>query len=153
MIAPFFSLPIKHLADQDTQAIPAVQPLFQGRLPLPPSVNQAYKIGTIGGHSRIIASSELEAFKLEASVSLFKTARIDWKAVERVRTARQKTALRAEIQVYFPTQWKRDLDGPLKFVIDAVFDYLKLNDNRLTKLNAEKLVDACQPRVELSLFQ
>ncbi len=95
-----------------------LSPFFRGKMPLPPSVDNAYKIITIrtknGPITTLGATPALEQFKIG-------------------------------------TEWKRDLDGVFKFAIDAAFNKMGLNDNLVVSIEAEKLVDASDPRVEIEV--
>lgn len=169
MISPVLPLPAKHpdidIAEQSTSPMyrfdpvtpipPAleIKPFFTGSVPLPPSVNQAYAVGVVNGHHRIVPSPLLEQFKEAAALLLPKSSRynLDLPVLQAIRSARVKTPLAVRLQVYFTTEWKRDLDGPLKFAIDAVFAFLGLNDNQVVRLEAEKLVDRAEPRIDIEI--
>ena len=133
---------------------------FRGWVPLPPSVNMAYKVITVmvklltGGRVKrhsLGPTPELEQFKRDAACTL-KQSYVDWRMVEQIREAtRAKVPVEVFLWVYFETPWKRDLDGVLKFAIDAVFSYLGLNDNLVVHVESFKLVDRTCPRVELEV--
>lgn len=167
MLIPAMALPIKPTEDIDTQRMPVAiikdpttpippaltKPFFSGQMPLPPSTNMAYKIGYVGGHPRIIPTVALEIFKADAAFTLANSrySTLDNAVVEAIRTARIKTPLSVSIRAYFSTEWKRDLDGVVKFAIDAAFAYLHINDNQVVRLDTEKLVDPDAPRVEIEI--
>jgi crossover junction endodeoxyribonuclease RusA len=46
---------------------------------------------------------------------------------------------------------RRDIDGGLKITQDALCEALGINDNRIVEVSLRKDVDACTPRMELSL--
>lgn len=132
-----------------------VKPFFTGSMPIPPSVNQAYKIirmydkeHNIG--MRVGPSEALEQFKKDAAL-LLSQAEVDWSLVNAIRASKRKVPLAVRLFVYFASEWKRDLDGIFKFAIDAAFEKLQLNDNLVVRVDAEKLVDALQPRVDIEL--
>jgi Holliday junction resolvase RusA-like endonuclease len=73
-----------------------------------------------------------------------------------------KTPLEITIHFFYPTLWKRDIDGPEKIVIDALFSHFKhmapsgqeqnWNDNRITALHVYKELSlADQPRIEIEV--
>lgn len=167
MIVPAMALPVKPTEDIDTAIIPAIvvpnpitpippaliKPFFTGRMPLPPSVNGAYKIGYIGNHPRIISTPALEQFKQEAMVTLARDSRsfTDFAVLEALRSARIKTPLDVKLLVYYTSEWKRDLDGPEKYAVDAAFDFLGLDDRLVVHKESWKYVDAVDPRVEIEI--
>ncbi|HEY7418745.1 MAG TPA: RusA family crossover junction endodeoxyribonuclease, partial [Ktedonobacteraceae bacterium] len=57
----------------------------------------------------------------------------------------------AHISFYFPTLWKKDVDGGEKHIIDAVFQHLELNDNLNVEIHVYKFADRDEPRVEVEL--
>jgi Holliday junction resolvase RusA-like endonuclease len=81
----------------------------------------------------------------------------DWiKIISEHSAGTHKVPLVADINFYFPTLWKRDLDGCEKHIIDSVGKFLKLggvpiNDNTIVKKHTEKFADAENPRCEISL--
>lgn len=149
------------LPEQETLRLPAVEmqpPFFRGSLPLPPSVNEAYKvvrITTADGRQihRIGPSPALEQFKRDAGLLLPAGPRtlVNWEVLSALRGETRKTPLAVRIRVYFASAWRRDLDGVIKHSIDATFEFLRLNDNQVVRLQAEKLVDAQEPRVEIEV--
>jgi Holliday junction resolvase RusA-like endonuclease len=152
------------ISTQDTIPVralpPAVEisPFFRGVMPLPPSVNSAYKIvnfTTNDGRQvhRIGPGAELDQFKQDAALLLAGHVRssVNWTVLNALRASPRKTPLSVRIQAYFASEWRRDLDGIIKHAVDACFAFLHLNDNQVVKLEAEKLVDAKDPRVEIAV--
>ncbi len=134
-----------------------LSPFFRGKMPLPPSVDNAYKIITIrtknGPITTLGATPALDQFKIGAAWMLTQ-AYADWSVIEAIKNNKirsKKTPLAVHITVYFSTEWKRDLDGVFKFAIDAAFNKMGLNDNLVVSIEAEKLVDASDPRVEIEV--
>jgi len=127
-------------------------PFFKGVTPLPPSVNAAYKIvrSRRDGSDRVGPTKELEQFKQDAAL-LLSQAEIDWSLVNAVRASRRKTPLRVVARVYFSTEWRRDLDGVIKYAVDACFARMELDDRLVTTLVATKHVDPLQPRIEIEI--
>lgn len=124
--------------------------LFSGRMLLPPSTNQAYKIIYTSDGCRIGPTQALEQFKSAAGLML-NQAYCDRNLVQAIQASKRKVPLEVKLQAYLPTAWKRDLDGVLKFAIDAAFEQLGLNDNLVVRIEAEKFVDAAEPRVEIEI--
>jgi Holliday junction resolvase RusA-like endonuclease len=131
--------------------------LFRGRLPLPPGINQSYKpvhIARRDGreYSGIGSTRELLQFKKDAAKELLQ-AEVDWQQVDHIRASRRhKIPLACEVIFFFKTMWKRDIDGGEKHCIDAVFEYLKLNDNLLVDLHMKKLIDPNDPHTDVHIM-
>ncbi len=137
---------------------------FQGTMPLPPGINQSYKIVEIetrdyGPIKRLGDSAVSEQFKADAALMLSQ-AYCDWPLVVAIRESKKKVPLIVEIKVYFPTMWKRDLDGVEKHAMDAAFarinkDVVKpgllLNDNQVVRKITDKFVDSQDPRLEIEI--
>jgi Holliday junction resolvase RusA-like endonuclease len=145
---------------QTTEEIPAntsiqPRPFFSGSMPIPPSVNGAYQIIQMREGSRITGmrlgpTPALEQFKRDAALMLTQGFH-DWSLINAIRQSKTKTPLAVRLQVYFSSEWKRDLDGIIKYAIDAAFARIELNDNLVVKVEAEKLVDPLEPRVEIEI--
>lgn len=145
-----------------------IKPFFTATLPLPPSVNESYKIVRVprkqssnrltprifaeGEYAqRLGATAKLEAFKSEAAY-LLRNAKVNHTILETLQLSkRKKTPLSVHIQFYFPTLWKKDVDGGIKPVQDACFKYLGLNDTLATCVSACKFVDRENPRCEIEI--
>lgn len=134
------------------------QPFFSARLPLPPGVNKSYKIVSIPSKAkgrvihRLAASPELEQFKQDAIYLLRQPDQYhDYPIITKIRESYIKVPLHLELIFYFTTLWKKDEDGGIKAVQDAVFQHLQLNDNLVIDLHVQKRVDRDDPRVEISL--
>lgn len=177
-IRPQMALPIRATEDINTAILPVIQkdpitpippalrpnlPFFSGSMPLPPSVDDAYQVVKVyvtdrSGNRvlkhRIGPSEALESFKEQAAWTL-KQATIDYRVVEAIKASnvrRVKTPLAVHLSVYFATPWRRDLDGPIKYAIDAAFQQIGLNDNLICHIDdIDKQVDHRNPRVEIEI--
>lgn len=135
---------------------PAQKPFFSGRMPIPPSVNMAYQIiRDRDSHERVRGmrigpTPALDQFKRDASLMLTQ-AYHDWSLINAIRESKRKVPLAVKIEVYFATEWRRDLDGVIKYAIDAAFERMQINDNQVVEIQAEKLVDVVEPRVEIEI--
>lgn len=133
-------------------------PILQVTLPLPPGINASYKTVNFKTHDgRIVrrpgATPELEAFKQEAHFKLCQQkSMFDWGTIYALQKSKDKTPLAITIDFYYRTQWKRDIDGGEKAVIDAVFDCIGINDNLIIDKHTRKLVDRDRQRCEVSLY-
>lgn len=116
-------------------------------LPLPPGINASYK----SGRGKFYGSAELNSFKNDAYYALRQRGTFDWLSIHRLLESKKKIPLAATIDFYFPTLWKRDIDGCEKAVIDVLFDYISLNDNLIVDKHTRKLVDRGNPRCEISV--
>jgi len=126
--------------------------IFSGVMPLPPGINQSYKVVCVPVRRRIVhrigPTPELEQFKQEAAYTL-KKSYLDKATLQIVQTARKKTPLVVTLTFFFSTLWKRDVDGGIKAAMDAAFKHIGLNDNLVVEVNTKKRVDADNPRCEI----
>lgn len=154
-------------------AQPQIKPFFTATLPLPPSVNDSYKIVYVyakstkpvykGGRlayptnttsrkvARLGETEKLTTFKQEAALTLGSRSTLDSNILNSIQSSKRNVSLSVHLIFYFPTMWKRDVDGGIKAAVDATFKYLGLNDNLVVCLSAEKRVDAGEPRVEVEV--
>lgn len=150
-----------------------IKPFFTATLPLPPGVNQSYKIVHVnaktttpeykGGRlvypantkprkiARIGETPELTAFKQEAALTLPGRSMLDSDILTSIQNSKRNVPLSVHLIFYLPSLWKRDVDSGIKATIDAVFKHLQLNDNLIVCLSAQKCVDADEPRVEVEV--
>lgn len=130
--------------------------IFSGVMPLPPGINQSYKVVCVrtrrGIVHRIGPTPELEQFKLDAAKSLHKSYQDNYALLSNIcnlQAMRKKTPLTVVLTFYFPTMWKRDVDGGIKAAMDAAFEKIGLNDNLVVEVVTKKRVDASNPRCEI----
>ncbi len=97
------------------------QPFFRGTMPVPPSVNMAYKLIHTKDSMRVGPTVTLKNFKDDAALMLSQ-AYHDYALINGIRASKYKVPLHVVLRVYFPTEWKRDLDGIIKYAVDAAFD-------------------------------
>jgi Holliday junction resolvase RusA-like endonuclease len=109
----------------------------------------------VGKSPRIADTPKAAEFKEEAVLHLREQRQaVRWDTLEGIRSALGNgvyTPLKMDICYFFPTMWRRDVDGGDKAVIDAVFKFLQLNDNLITCLHATKQADKQNPRVEFQV--
>lgn len=125
------------------------KPFFIARLPLPPGINHSYQIVRTRDGSRLASTPAQEAFKQEAALRL-NQAEHDISLVNAIRASKRKVPLAVEMRFYFLSMWKRDVDGGVKAVLDAVFKHLELNDTLVVDLNITKQ-ESDDPRVEVEV--
>jgi Holliday junction resolvase RusA-like endonuclease len=124
-----------------------VEPFFKAAIPLPPSVNGSYKTNY---SSQFYSSDPLKQFKNEAECKLVdQWNNQDWVIIGAIEASKQKIPLFMDMKIYFDTLWRRDCTGVIKAAEDAVFNFLRINDNRVVRCNAEKYADRDNPRVEI----
>ena|ERR1700726_2194702 len=145
-----------------------IDPFYKIVVPfLPPGINHSYTIIKIltklGKWAHTLADSpESKQFKSNVAEYLFYGQGIeiaDWDWIRRISelsASKHKVPLYADIFVYFPTLWKRDIDGCEKHIIDAACKFLKveghnINDNTIVDKRIRKFVDKENPRCEILL--
>jgi crossover junction endodeoxyribonuclease RusA len=115
-------------------------------LPLPPSINHQY--ATVQG--RRLLSSAGRRFKTHVGQEVLCLL-----AARRQTTPPEhglnRLRLALDLHFYFTSMLRRDIDGGLKITQDALCEALGINDNRIVEVSLRKDVDACAPRMELSL--
>ncbi len=128
------------------------EPFLVARLELPPGINQSYKIvkNQKLGYAMLAHSPEGKQFLHDAALLLSQARRNDV-LIEAIRNSKEHVPLSVELKFFFLTWWRRDVDGGIKIALDAVFNYLRLDDRLVTDLHARKLVDAEFPRLEVSV--
>lgn len=133
--------------------------IFYASLPLPPGVNRTYRNVHIrlkdGREFNTLAQTqEAKRFKQDANLVLLSKKTIhhyEEAVLHAIRQSKRKTPLFIEIDFYYATLWKRDIDGGEKAVIDAVFWHLGLNDNLIVEKRTRKLADPEDPRVDVEI--
>ncbi len=128
-----------------------LQPFFVAELPIPPGINKSYRVVVVHGHGRIGHTLAAQHYLENAPLLLSQAATHDALLVHAIRKSRFKIPLAVDLRFFFPTLWKRDVDGGVKIVLDAIFGYLQLNDNLVTGMHVTKEVDAERPRVEIEV--
>lgn len=134
---------------------------------LPPGINHSYDIRKIKtklgkwAHT-LMDSDESKEFKSNVAEYLDLNQGIeiaDWEWIRKISdlsAGKNKVPLYADIYVYFPTLWKRDIDGCEKHIIDAACKFLKsggcnINDNTIVDKRIRKYAWSENPHCEISL--
>lgn len=123
--------------------------VFRAMMPLPPGINQSYRIVRSGQARRLAASASLARFKQDAALLLAQTPRPSEQTLAAIRA--QRLPLAVELAFFVTCLLRRDIDGPVKAALDAAFSYLGLNDNLITELHCTK-VQATEPRCEIVVW-
>lgn len=124
-----------------------VRVFYAGKMPLPPGINHAYRPLSHG----FIGTEALNQFKADAAL-LLSQGYHDWPIITAIRKARQKVPLRVDLHFFFRYLWKNDIDGPIKFALDAMFTRLEMNDVQIVNLHVTKQVDNDNPRTEIEVY-
>jgi Holliday junction resolvase RusA-like endonuclease len=100
-------------------------------MPLPPSVNEAYR--NVPGRGRVLTGAANEWKRLARRHLLY-----DHK-LKPAKERRGQTQWTLEMHIFFKN-WLRDIDNVNKLTIDLLDDYLGLQDNRLMAVDERKYV-------------
>jgi len=115
-------------------------------LPLPPGINQQY--ATVNG--RRVLSRDSRKYKKEVRSSI-RRLRAEGTISDSLVAALREGHIGLFIDFFFETPHRRDLDGGLKIVQDAICDALGVNDNRVVDVHLVKRIDPLRPRIEVEL--
>ena len=115
-------------------------------LPLPPSINHQY--ATVQG--RRLLSSAGRRFKTQVGQEVLCLLAGRRRTIPTAHGL-NRLRLALDLHFYFGSMLRRDVDGGLKITQDALCEALGINDNRIVEVFLRKDVDACAPRMELSL--
>jgi Holliday junction resolvase RusA-like endonuclease len=139
---------------------PVSNPIFKGRMPLPPGINASYKIvrvsrgGQESGGMRLAATAELQQFKDDAA-NMLSQAQKDWATINAIRDSKLRAPLAIRMDVYFApakrVKWERDLDGVIKAAQDAVFESIELDDKLVDEVHVVAHRNASYPCIEVEL--
>lgn len=97
----------------------------------PPGINEMYI--NVPGRGRALTSA---AKKWKEAINAI--VRLSAEDYDQYKTS----DLRLEIMWFWPDIYKRDIDGPVKLVQDAVCEALGYNDKRIVELSVTKLRDS-----------
>jgi crossover junction endodeoxyribonuclease RusA len=126
---------------------PGTDPVFLTlTLPLPPSINHIY--ATVQG--RRLLSSAGRRFKTHVGQEVLCLLAARRQTIPTAHGLNRRR-LALDLHFYFGSMLRRDIDGGLKITQDALCEALGINDNRIVEVSLRKDVDACAPRMELSL--
>ena len=115
-------------------------------LPIPPGINEQY--ATVNGHR--VSTAVARHFKQEVKQKLAALER-EGTLNEELRHSLHQGYLSLLLAFYFETPLKRDLDGGLKIVQDALCEGLGLNDNRVVSIHLLKYIDPLHPHLDVEI--
>jgi crossover junction endodeoxyribonuclease RusA len=118
--------------------------MYNFTLPVPPSINGYY--GHIAKGNRVIKYIKKEGKEYRKFV-------IHW-CIRNKMQLRANLPLQMDIKYYFKDKRKRDLDNPLKSLLDALTHAeVYEDDDLIQKMTIEKFYDKENPRVEITISQ
>lgn len=97
---------------------------------------------------RLAATPKLILFKKEAKECL-SAAYKNWMMIKDTRANKRELSVR--LALYYPDARRRDIDGPIKAVLDAAFCSISLDDRLVVELHVSKYIDRANPRCEISV--
>jgi len=106
------------------------------KLPLPPTLNQTYKISG----SRMYKSSKVRAWENEAG----------WELKKQWKKKPNKNEFEVDVDMYLKRD--RDTDSTLKVLLDLLEGVVYDNDRQVTRHQAFKYKDIKEPRLEISIL-
>ncbi|GHO88983.1 RusA family crossover junction endodeoxyribonuclease [Dictyobacter formicarum] len=115
-------------------------------LPLPPSINEQY--ATVNGHR--VSTQAARRFKRTVR-SVLRQLEQQGNFSETLLQQFKQSHLALQLDCYFTTPLRRDLDGGLKITQDAICEGLGLNDNRVVDIHLMKHIDPLHPHLAVEL--
>lgn len=115
-------------------------------LPLPPSINEQY--ATVNG--RRVSTQVARGFKRTVRSVLHQLEKQGQLSQALLKHFKQ-SHLALQLDCYFTTPLRRDLDGGLKITQDAICEGLGLNDNRVVDIHLMKHIDPLHPHLYVEL--
>ncbi len=115
-------------------------------LPLPPSINAQY---TQVGKKRVLSKAHAK-FKKQVKQKVHRL-RVDDVLTDAFIAALSAGWVGLFLDFYFETPLRRDLDGGLKIIQDALLNSIGINDNRVVDIHLVKRIAPTNPRVEVEL--
>lgn len=107
----------------------------------PPSKSNCYKIITLSGHGSLAKTPALKKYENDFFIQC-----------NHYRNKNLEGYLEFHIDVFYPSQ-KSDLDNVLKVVLDCLQKVKAFpNDNKITRIVANKFLDKDNPRIEFEII-
>lgn len=112
-------------------------------LPWPPSVNRYYRSVVVGRSARVLLSAEARSYHRNCACFC---------AVIRGRKTPLRGALRLTLALRPPDRRRRDIDGPLKCLLDALTRLgVWADDSQVKKLEVEMLEPVSAGSVDVTV--
>lgn len=142
-----------------------VKPFFKASIPLvPPGINASYAPAQDSRGKLILVHTPVARQFLNDVAWLFRDQaniiHMDHTVLKTISASRTHVPMSLSITVYYPALWRRDIDGPEKIIIDALFTHFQFlsapgckawNDNRIVEKHTYKREDCFYPRFELEI--
>jgi hypothetical protein len=135
-------------------------PIAKFELPLPPSINHSYEIGTSyrTGNPRIVSKEEHKMFKRDAKLLLANQKQLLSNSERRARShafeeiRKNGWFLYLEVFFFLNDILSRDEDGGLKVVQDVVCRHIGIDDKYVIDAHIGKRKANGNPRCEVSVY-
>jgi crossover junction endodeoxyribonuclease RusA len=114
-------------------------------LPLPPSVNQMYRLKVVAGVAGKFKTKSTKDFESDAGNEIL-AQRVGQPSIDKLIGSLQMT-----VYLYFKDRRRRDIDNCLKVLQDTVSDVLGFDDSRIGELHVYRRFDKSNPRAEVRL--
>ncbi len=154
-----------------TNVLPQVpsplNPFFHAELPLiVPGINESYMPGIDeNGHGTLLHTPAARQFLLQAAWYFRDQTNIkkfDRRVFEAISESREKVPFDVTLKLHLRTLWQRDIDGPDKIILDALFKHFVFladvgcarnwNDNRVVALHVYKdVATSGSPSIEIEV--
>src|SRR6266702_6619363 len=127
----------------------SLNPFFHAELPLTaPGINESYMPGMENEKYTLIHTPAARQFLLQATWYFRDQTNIkkfDRRVFEAISESREKVPFDVTLKLHLKTLWQRDIDGPDKIILDALFEHFVFladsgyarnwNDNRVVALH------------------
>lgn len=147
---------------------PLLLPFFHCSLPLvAPGINASYMPAIDRNNKLTIIHTPIARAFLEAVLWHLRDQSniisVDTRIMQAISHSTVKVPLEVHITLHLKTLWQKDIDGPDKIILDALFTHFQFlaepgqeknwNDNRVVRLHVEKDVSASgQASIEIQVF-
>src|SRR6266567_6779826 len=130
----------------NSSALPDKQLFFTARMPLPPTISKHSSVK----HSRQVArlNARLARYYVEAAPALAQAPVHDFGLVVSLQENRFRVPLVANLKLYFPSTWGKEMVGLVNPVITATLHFLNLSRNPIVEMNIQRYVDINDPHAE-----
>lgn len=114
-------------------------------LPLPPSVNQMYKLKVVAGVAGKYKTRATKHFEADAGNEIL-VQRVGQPSIDKL-----VGDLRMTVYLYFKDQRRKDADNQIKSLQDSISRTLGFDDSRIGELHVYRRFDKSNPRAEVQL--
>lgn len=134
----------------NSSALPDKPLFFTARLPLPPTISKH----SLVKHSRQVArlNAKLARYYVEAATALAQAPVHDFGLVVSLQENRFRVPLVANLKLYFPSTWGKEMVGLVNPIITATLHFLNLSRNPIVEINIQRYIDVNDPHAEIALY-